>query len=57
MTTETTTRLHIWFEADGRPWELLSLRANKHGVWRARCALDGRIGWFTWDTVSRARIA
>ena len=57
MVTETSNRLQIWFDADGRPWELLSLRANKHGVWRARCALDGRIGWFTWDTVSRARIA
>lgn len=57
MIIDVSKRLQLWFEADGKPWELLSLRANAHGVWKARCTLDNRIGWFGWDVVSRARVA
>lgn len=46
--------IRLWFVADGAPWELLSNAANAAGVFKSRCLLTGRIGYFLPDVVATA---
>ena len=58
MVTEAQKQVVVlWFEADGQPWKLVSLTANKAGVFRCENLLSGRTGYFPWAYVSRSTIA